>query len=143
MSGAKMPWFELNNGVEIPSVLMGCYQGSFGKEAKGLEEAIKVGYRGLDTATMYQNEEAVGEAVRKSGIPRSEFFVTSEFNVEYCYDVVTYVRTRYSQIEPDVRRVSMSAAYERASLYLECSSRIVPSTAGKASPAHSSARSMP
>lgn len=83
MYGAKIPWFELTNGVnakgvKIPAVCMGLYQGQMGPEAKGLDEAIKIGYRGLDTATMYQNEKAVGEAVRNSGIPREEFFVTSE-----------------------------------------------------------------
>lgn len=79
---ADIPWFTLNNGVKMPSVLMGCYQGRFDNVVHGLEDAIAAGYRGLDTASMYQNEAAVGEAVRKSNLPRSDFFITTKLGIK-------------------------------------------------------------
>lgn len=69
----------LNNGVKMPILGFGVYQVSDLRECeKVVSEAIEVGYRLIDTAQAYNNEEAVGNAIRKSGIPREEFFVTSK-----------------------------------------------------------------
>lgn len=78
----------LNNGVEMPIFGLGTYQSRRGKETKeAVLAALEAGYRLIDTAAMYENEEDVGEAVRKSGIPREEIFVTTKlWNSDHGYD---------------------------------------------------------
>ena len=69
--------FVLKNGVAIPAVGFGTYKATAqGPEA--LETAIKAGYRHFDTASFYGNEAILGETVRKSGIPRRDFFITTK-----------------------------------------------------------------
>ena len=69
----------LNDGVRIPSVGFGVFLvPADGSTYKAVSEALKAGYRHIDTATAYFNEEEVGRAVRDSGIPREEIFVTSK-----------------------------------------------------------------
>ena len=70
--------FTLANGVDIPAVGFGTYKTADNQDEAVISEAIRQGYRHLDTAAFYFNEEAVGRAVRKSGIPREEFFITSK-----------------------------------------------------------------
>ena len=70
--------FTLANGVEIPAVGFGTYKAAADNDEAIISEAIRQGYRHLDTATFYFNEEAVGKAVRESGVPREEFFLTSK-----------------------------------------------------------------
>lgn len=70
--------FTLGNGVEIPAVGFGTYKTAEGNDEAIISEAIRQGYRHLDTATFYFNEEAVGKAVKNSGLPREEFFITSK-----------------------------------------------------------------
>lgn len=70
---------QLNNGVEIPSVGLGVFRIEDSKEAQRVvETALAVGYRHIDTAMIYQNEEAVGKALKASGIPREEIFITTK-----------------------------------------------------------------
>ena len=69
----------LNNGAKIPQFGMGVFMVPAGDETKNAcLEALKLGYRHIDTAHAYQNERSVGEAVRESGIPREEIWVTSK-----------------------------------------------------------------
>jgi 2,5-diketo-D-gluconate reductase A len=70
----------LNNGVEIPQLGFGVFQIKPDETVEATLAALEVGYRHLDTAEMYGNEKEVGEAVRRSGIPREEVFVTSKLN---------------------------------------------------------------
>ena len=70
--------FKLSNGVEIPAMGYGVFQMSSAEVAEHLPQAIQAGFRHIDTANGYYNEVAVGEAVRESGIPRSEFFITTK-----------------------------------------------------------------
>jgi diketogulonate reductase-like aldo/keto reductase len=71
--------FTLNNGVEIPCIGFGTWQTPDGEVAvSSVKEALKVGYRHIDTAAGYGNEESVGRAVKESGIPRKELFITSK-----------------------------------------------------------------
>lgn len=70
--------FTLANGVEIPAVGFGTYKAADNTDEAIISEAIRQGYRHLDTAAFYFNEEAVGKAVRESGIPREEIFLTSK-----------------------------------------------------------------
>ncbi|MEI2467714.1 aldo/keto reductase [Niallia taxi] len=69
----------LANGIKMPILGFGVYQISDLAECERVVgEAIEVGYRSIDTAQAYRNEAAVGNAVRKSGIPREEFFITTK-----------------------------------------------------------------
>jgi 2,5-diketo-D-gluconate reductase A len=73
----------LNNGVKMPLVGFGVFQVTDLAECqRGVEDALRVGYRLVDTAASYQNEEAVGKAIRASGLPRNEIFVTTKLWVE-------------------------------------------------------------
>ena len=73
-----MEYITLNNGVQMPMVGFGTWQirGEAGERA--ILEALELGYRLLDTARMYENEETVGRAVRQSGVPRREIFLTTK-----------------------------------------------------------------
>jgi 2,5-diketo-D-gluconate reductase A len=69
----------LNNGVEMPSIGYGVFRISNTEECeKAVYEAIKAGYRLIDTASAYENEEAVGRAIIRSGVPRNELFITTK-----------------------------------------------------------------
>ncbi len=75
-----VPNITLNNGVDIPQLGFGVFQIEPEKTKEATLTALEVGYRHIDTAEMYGNEKEVGEAVRASGIDRSEIFVTSKLN---------------------------------------------------------------
>lgn len=73
----------LNNGVEMPIIGFGVFQIPDANECEQVVyEAIKTGYRLIDTASAYQNEEAVGRAIHRSGVPREEIFVTTKLWVQ-------------------------------------------------------------
>ncbi|MER9425761.1 aldo/keto reductase [Mesorhizobium sp. M0317] len=75
----NIPTVTLNNGVRMPSLGFGVFQVPDPAECeRSVRDAIDVGYRLLDTATSYGNEEAVGSAIRNHGIDRSELFVTTK-----------------------------------------------------------------
>jgi diketogulonate reductase-like aldo/keto reductase len=78
-----IPTVRLNNGVEMPSLGFGVFQVPDPAECeRSVRDAIDVGYRLLDTATSYGNEEAVGAAIRNHGIDRGELFVTTKLWIE-------------------------------------------------------------
>ncbi|MEG1985604.1 MAG: aldo/keto reductase [Clostridia bacterium] len=79
---------KLNNGVEIPRIGYGTWRTPAGEVCKiGVDTAIKAGYRLLDTATVYANEQSVGEAIISNGITREELFVTTKlWNTDQGYD---------------------------------------------------------
>ncbi|MGB2768786.1 MAG: aldo/keto reductase [Candidatus Zixiibacteriota bacterium] len=79
---------KLNNGVEMPIFGLGTYQAQSGKETRdAVLHALHAGYRHIDTASMYGNEEDVGTAIAESGIPREEIFVTTKlWNSDHGYD---------------------------------------------------------
>ncbi|MBM7806457.1 2,5-diketo-D-gluconate reductase A [Geodermatophilus bullaregiensis] len=77
---ASVPTIALNNGVEIPQLGFGVYQIPPEETVSAVRTALEVGYRHIDTAEMYGNEKEVGQAVRESGVDRSEVFVTSKLN---------------------------------------------------------------
>jgi diketogulonate reductase-like aldo/keto reductase len=73
----------LNNGVEMPILGFGVFQIADLEECeRSVYEAIRAGYRLIDTAAAYQNEEAVGTAIQKSGVPREEIFVTTKLWIQ-------------------------------------------------------------
>lgn len=69
---------KLNNGVEMPVLGYGVYQVDPAECERCVLDAISVGYRSIDTAQAYGNEEGVGNAVAKSGVPRNELFITTK-----------------------------------------------------------------
>lgn len=73
-----MEYVTLNNGVKMPILGYGVYQTPKQETEKCVSEAIKIGYRSIDTAQAYGNEEGVGAAIKNSGLPREEFFITTK-----------------------------------------------------------------
>ena len=70
---------ELSNGVEMPTIGFGTWQIPINEHFQNtIQTAIQLGYRHLDTAQIYNNAALIGEVIRESGIPRSEFFLTSK-----------------------------------------------------------------
>ena len=69
----------LANGVNMPWLGLGVYKAKEGEEVEqAVKAALRIGYRSIDTAAFYGNEEGVGRAVRESGIPREEIFITTK-----------------------------------------------------------------
>ncbi|UXA15011.1 aldo/keto reductase [Mycobacterium sp. SMC-8] len=77
---SNVPTIELNDGATIPQLGFGVYQVPPDETAAAVRSALEVGYRHIDTAEMYQNEQGVGQGIRDAGIDRSEVFVTSKLN---------------------------------------------------------------
>ena len=85
MSG--VPTIELNNGVTIPQLGFGVFLVPPGETEAAVATALSTGYRHIDTARLYENEDEVGAAIAKSGIPRGQIFVTTKvWNSEQGYD---------------------------------------------------------
>lgn len=78
-----MNYVTLSNGVKMPQLGYGVYQVSKEECERCVLDALKVGYRHIDTAQSYFNEEEVGNAIKKSGIPREEIFLTTKVWVEH------------------------------------------------------------
>jgi diketogulonate reductase-like aldo/keto reductase len=75
--------YTLSNGVQIPKIGFGTWQIPNGPETyDSVATALEVGYRHIDTARAYDNEESVGRAIRDSGIPRNQIFVTTKLPAE-------------------------------------------------------------
>lgn len=83
-----MEYRELYNGVKIPMLGIGVYQVPEYEDAKQtVLTALKAGYRLIDTAQSYMNEQAVGDAIKESGIPREEIFITTKLWIQdFSYD---------------------------------------------------------
>lgn len=75
----SVPTVPLGNGVEIPVLGLGVWQVSQRDTAQVVQTALAAGYRHVDTAALYRNEEGVGAGLRASGLPREEVFVTTKF----------------------------------------------------------------
>jgi diketogulonate reductase-like aldo/keto reductase len=95
---------KLNTGIEMPILGFGTYQLSNSKETyNAVLHALKVGYRLIDTAAFYENEEDVGEALANSAIPREELFVTTKlWNSEHGYDAAL------AAFEQSLKRLGLS-----------------------------------
>jgi 2,5-diketo-D-gluconate reductase A len=75
---AAVPTVPLNNGTEIPQLGFGVFQVEPERTQEVVESALGIGYRHLDTAAVYGNEEGVGKAIAASGIPREDLYVTTK-----------------------------------------------------------------
>jgi len=83
MSKSAIPTVRLNNGVEMPLLGFGVFQMDDAAECeRSVDDALATGYRLLDTAASYRNEEAVGNAIRRSGVAREELFITTKLWVQ-------------------------------------------------------------
>ena len=102
--------YVLSNGVKIPCVGFGTWQAEDGEVAyNAVRVALECGYRHIDTAAIYRNEESVGRAIRDSGIPREEIFVTTKlWNKCRSYDLA------YSAFERSISKLGL----EYVDLYL-------------------------
>lgn len=82
-----MEFVKLNNGIEMLILGFGVYQIPKEDTKRCVLDVLKVGYRAIDTAQSYFNEQQVGEAIEESGIPRNEIFVTSKVWIDnYGYE---------------------------------------------------------
>ena len=82
-----IPTLVLNDGKRMPQLGLGVWQVSDDQAVEVVSDALKAGYRAVDTAAIYGNETGVGTALRASGLPRSEVFVTTKvWNTDHGYD---------------------------------------------------------
>ena len=82
-----MEYVKLNNGVKMPILNFGVYQIPQAETKEAVLNAIKIGYRGIDTAQSYFNESEVGDAIKECGIPREELFITTKIWIDnYGYE---------------------------------------------------------
>lgn len=82
-----VPTVELNNGIPMPSLGFGVYKIPDDEVGVAVRTALDLGYRSIDTATLYGNERGVGEAVRSGAVAREDLFVTTKlWNTEHGYD---------------------------------------------------------
>jgi diketogulonate reductase-like aldo/keto reductase len=89
-SSLQIPTIQLPGEVAIPQFGLGVFQVPPEQTVENVTHAIEAGYRHIDTAAAYQNEAQVGQAVRASGLDRSEFFITTKvFNDRHGYDEAT------------------------------------------------------
>ena len=82
MATETIPTAKLTNGVEMPVLGFGVFQIPAEETERAVIAALETGYRSLDTARSYMNEEAVGRAIASSGVPRDELFITTKLWVE-------------------------------------------------------------
>ena len=97
----EIPTLDLPGEVSIPQFGLGVFQVPPEDTAENVLQAIEMGYRHIDTAKAYRNEAGVGQAVRASGLDRSEFFITTKcFNDDHGYDSATRaLKTSLDQLE--------------------------------------------
>ncbi|KAJ3033677.1 hypothetical protein HDV00_005896 [Rhizophlyctis rosea] len=83
----QIPNIQLPSGAQIPAIGLGVWQASPKDTIRAVGLALQAGYRHIDTAALYRNEQQVGEAIRASGIPRNEIFVTTKvWNSDHGYE---------------------------------------------------------
>jgi diketogulonate reductase-like aldo/keto reductase len=75
---AEIPTVKLHNGIEMPLLGFGVFQMSNEEAEQSVFDALQAGYRLIDTAASYANEEAVGRGIKRSGVPREEIFITTK-----------------------------------------------------------------
>lgn len=88
MNTAGQSWIVLNNGVKMPQFGLGVWQTENGQQVvDAVKAAVNAGYRAIDTAAAYENEDGVGQGIRECGLDRNELFITSKlWNSDQGYD---------------------------------------------------------
>ena len=83
-----MQTVKLNNGVEMPILGFGVFQITDATECeRSVVDAIQIGYRHIDTAASYLNEEAVGRGIKRSGVIREELFITTKHDINKLHTI--------------------------------------------------------
>ena len=91
MNAITIPQFTLNNGIKIPVIGLGVFQTPPAETTAAVLDALKTGYRHIDTAAAYGNEREVGEGIRQSGIARDEVFIETKVWIsDYGYDATLH-----------------------------------------------------
>ena len=103
-----MEYVILNNGVKMPMVGLGSHMIPNDQMSKVIAMAYEVGYRKIDSAWLYGNEEFIGKALKENDIPREEMFITSKLNINNLY------WRGYHQTLPNIRIRSVKKAYEES-----------------------------
>ena len=108
-------FFQLNDGRRIPSVGLGTFQGEASNDQvrATVSEALKYGYRHIDTAADYGNEKQVGEGVKDSGVARKEIFVTTKLLVTQVFCDAPQV-LNYSEPTTGTNRKILAEPWRRA-----------------------------
>ena len=97
-----MEYITLRNGVKLPKVGFGTYKVADPIEGKiAILNAIEAGYRLFDTAQVYHNEEVVGEALKESGLPRKDFFITTKIRFRDNHDPVPGLEESFKKLQTD------------------------------------------
>ncbi|KKB33167.1 aldo/keto reductase [Bacillus thermotolerans] len=82
-----MNFVTLNNGLQMPQLGFGVWQVENDQATEAVKKALEAGYRSIDTAMIYQNEQGVGKAIRESNVPREELFITTKvWNSDHGYE---------------------------------------------------------
>jgi len=123
-----MQTVKLNNGIEMPILGFGVFQIPDANECeKVVIDAIEVGYRLIDTAASYMNEQAVGNAIKNSGIERKELFITTKLWVQD--NGYENTKKRFKISRPLATRlfgfISHSSALWRCFRFVACNGRII------------------
>ncbi|WP_374947943.1 aldo/keto reductase [Agreia sp.] len=86
-----VPLLTLNNGVQLPTIGLGVFQTPPDETTDAVEAALRAGYRHIDTAAAYGNEQQVGEGIRRSGVPRDEVLIETKVWIsDYGYDATLH-----------------------------------------------------
>ena len=94
-----MKYIELSNGLKMPLIGFGTYKVG---DKEALLHAIKTGYRLIDTAQVYANEQTVGEAIKESGVPREEFFIVTKLRFRNHSDPRPIIEESFKKLGVDV-----------------------------------------
>lgn len=106
---AKIQTLKLNDGVDVPVYGFGTFQiPADGSTYKAVREALNLGIRHIDTAVAYFNEQEVGKAIRESGIPRNEIFLTSKLWIQVWNSFIPQFDTM-----PSVNQVEFNPYYQQ------------------------------
>jgi diketogulonate reductase-like aldo/keto reductase len=120
MSPATTPALKLNNGVEMPALGLGVFQSPPEETVSAVEAALREGYRHIDTAAAYGNEREVGDAVRASGLDRSEVFLETKIWIsDFGYDATLHgfeksaAKLGVEQIDLLILHQALPSAFDR------------------------------
>ncbi len=87
----SIPTITLNDGRAMPLLGLGTYKSTEKEAEKAIVTAAKYGYRLIDTASSYKNEDSIGRGIRASGIPRENFFITTKYGIPRSGSVISKV----------------------------------------------------
>ena len=119
----------LNNGVQMPALGLGVFQTPPDVTTAVVEQALRLGYRHIDTAAAYLNEREVGEGIRRCGVPRDDVFVETKVWIsDYGYDATLHAfdksaGRRWRSCSPTARCAPSASATSCPSTSTGCSAR--------------------